>query len=77
LSHQDRGDKKAFMKGKTIKKGSPKQKLGADIIQMLDNLKETETVILKVAVKITTGLIKVVFENSLMQKYCYYPTISI
>jgi hypothetical protein len=34
--------KKSFMKGKTGRKGSPKQKLGADIIQMLDNLKESE-----------------------------------
>jgi hypothetical protein len=30
------------MKVKTNRKGSPKQKLGADILQMLDNLKEPE-----------------------------------
>jgi hypothetical protein len=30
------------MKGKTVRKGPPKRKLGADIIQMLDNLKESE-----------------------------------
>jgi hypothetical protein len=30
------------MKVKTNRKGSPKRKLGADILQMLDNLKEPE-----------------------------------
>jgi hypothetical protein len=66
LSHHDRGDKKSFMKGKTVRKEPPKRKLGADITQMLDNLKELEIVILKVTVRITTGLIKIVFGNSLM-----------
>jgi hypothetical protein len=42
LSHHDRGDKKSFMKGKTTRKGPPKQKLVSDIIQMFDNLKELE-----------------------------------
>jgi hypothetical protein len=42
LKHHDRGDKKLFTKGKTVRKGPPKRKLGADIIQMLDNLKESE-----------------------------------
>jgi hypothetical protein len=41
LSHPFRGDRKSFMKGKTIRKGSPKQKLRADITQMLDDLKES------------------------------------
>jgi hypothetical protein len=54
------------MKGKTVRKEPPKRKLGADITQMLDNLKELEMVILKVTVRITTGLIKIVFGNSLM-----------
>jgi hypothetical protein len=32
----------SFLKGKTVRKGPPKQKFGADIIQMLDDLKESE-----------------------------------
>jgi hypothetical protein len=42
LSHHDRGDKKSFTKGKTVRKGPPKRKLRAAIIQMLNNLKESE-----------------------------------
>jgi hypothetical protein len=41
LSHPFRGDRKSFTKGKTVRKGPPKQKLGADITQMLDDLKES------------------------------------
>jgi hypothetical protein len=40
----------SFLKGKTVRKGPPKQKFGADIIQMLDDLKESEMVCLKVMV---------------------------
>jgi hypothetical protein len=36
-----RGDRKSFMKDKRVRKGPPKRKLGADITQMLDDLKET------------------------------------
>jgi hypothetical protein len=32
----------SFLKGKTVRKGSPKQKLGADITKMLDDFKESE-----------------------------------
>jgi hypothetical protein len=32
----------SFLKGKTIRKGSPKCKLGADIKQMLDDLKPSK-----------------------------------
>jgi hypothetical protein len=42
LSHHFNGDKKSFTKGKTVRKGPPKQKLEADITQMLNNLKELE-----------------------------------
>jgi hypothetical protein len=42
LSHEFSGDKEAFQKGKTIRKGSPKQKLIADIVKMLDDLKDSE-----------------------------------
>jgi hypothetical protein len=42
LSHPFRGDRKSFMKGKIVIKGPPKQKLRADITQMLDDLKELE-----------------------------------
>jgi hypothetical protein len=41
LSRTFRGDRKSFMKGKTIRKGPRKRKLGADITQMLDGLKES------------------------------------
>jgi hypothetical protein len=42
LNHSLRNDTGSFLKGKTIRKGSPKQKFGADIIKMLDDLKESE-----------------------------------
>jgi hypothetical protein len=41
LSHEFRGDKESFQKCKTIRKGPPKQNLGADIMKMLDELKES------------------------------------
>jgi hypothetical protein len=41
LSHEFRGDKQSFQRGKTVRKGSPKRKLGADIVKMLDDLKES------------------------------------
>jgi hypothetical protein len=41
LSHPFRGDRKLFTKDKTVRKGPPKQKVGADITQMLDDLKES------------------------------------
>jgi hypothetical protein len=37
-----RSDRRSFLKGKTVRKGSPKQKLGADIMEMFDDLKELE-----------------------------------
>jgi hypothetical protein len=42
LSHEFRGDKQSFQKGKNIRKGPPKRKLRADIMKMLDDLKESE-----------------------------------
>jgi hypothetical protein len=42
LSHAFRGDNRLFQKGKTIRKGPPKRKLRADIMKMLDDLKESE-----------------------------------
>jgi hypothetical protein len=42
LSHPFRGDRKSFTKGKIVRKGPPKRKLGADIAQMLDDPKESE-----------------------------------
>jgi hypothetical protein len=41
LSHKYRGDNESFMKGKSIIKGPPKQKLRADIVKMLIELKES------------------------------------
>jgi hypothetical protein len=42
LSHEFRGDKQSFQKGKIIRKGPPKRKLRADIMKMLDDLNESE-----------------------------------
>jgi hypothetical protein len=41
LSHEFRGDKESFKKASSIRKGSPNRKLRADIIKMLDELKES------------------------------------
>jgi hypothetical protein len=48
-----------------MRKGPPKRKLRADITKMLHDLKESKNDVFKVTVKITTGLIKVVFGNTL------------
>jgi hypothetical protein len=42
LNHSFRSDRRSFLKVKNVKKGSPKQILGADIMEMLDDLKESE-----------------------------------
>jgi hypothetical protein len=55
MSHTFRGDKWLFLKGKIVRKGPPKQKLRADIVKMLDNLKEQKMVGLNVTVKNTIG----------------------
>jgi hypothetical protein len=41
LSHPFRRDRKLFTKDKRVRKEPPKRKLGADITQMLDDLKES------------------------------------
>jgi hypothetical protein len=41
LSHEIRGDKESFQKGKSVRKGPPKRKLGADIMKKLGVLKES------------------------------------
>jgi hypothetical protein len=41
-NHSFRNDTRSFLKGKTIRKGSPKRKLKADIMEMIDDLKESE-----------------------------------
>jgi hypothetical protein len=69
LNHPFRSDRRSFLKGKTVRKVPPKQKLRANIIKMLDDMKESENGVSKVTVKITTRLIKFAFEISLMQKY--------
>jgi hypothetical protein len=38
LNHLFRNDTRKFLKGKTVRKGSPKQKFGADTIKMIDDL---------------------------------------
>jgi hypothetical protein len=62
LSHEFRDDKESFQKDKSVRKGPSKQKIRTDIVKILD-----EIVSLKVTVKKTIRLIKVVFGNSLMQ----------
>jgi hypothetical protein len=42
LSHEFRGDKESFWNGKSIRKGPPKRKLGADIVKILGELKESQ-----------------------------------
>jgi hypothetical protein len=42
LSQEFRGDKQSFQRGKTVRKWPPKRKLRADIVKMLDDLKESE-----------------------------------
>jgi hypothetical protein len=42
FSHEFRGDKESFKKGKRVRKGSPKRKLIADIVKMLGELKESQ-----------------------------------
>jgi hypothetical protein len=41
-NHPFRSDRRSFLKGKTVRKGPPKRKLGAEITKMLDGLKESE-----------------------------------
>jgi hypothetical protein len=41
LSNEFRDDKESFQKGKSVRKGPPKQKLGANITKMLNELKES------------------------------------
>jgi hypothetical protein len=42
LSHEFRGDKQSFQRGKTVRKEPPKRKLRVDIMKMPDDLKELE-----------------------------------
>jgi hypothetical protein len=42
LSYEFSGDKESFQKGKRIRKEPPKQKLRADIVKMLGELKESQ-----------------------------------
>jgi hypothetical protein len=41
-NHSFRNDTWSFLKGKIVRKGPPKRKFSADIIKMLDDLKESE-----------------------------------
>jgi hypothetical protein len=69
LSHDFRGDKESFKKGKSVRKWPPKRKLEVDIVKMLGELKESHDGRFKGYGESTTGLIKVVFRNSLMQRH--------
>jgi hypothetical protein len=41
-NHEFGNDTRSFLKGKTVRKGPPKRKFRSDIVQMLDDLKESE-----------------------------------
>jgi hypothetical protein len=41
-NHSFRNDTRSFLKGKTVRKGLPKQKFEVDITKTLDGLKESE-----------------------------------
>jgi hypothetical protein len=43
MNHPFRNDTRSFLNGKTVIKGPPMQKFGADIIKTLDELKELES----------------------------------
>jgi hypothetical protein len=66
LSHEFRGDKESFQKGKNVRKGPPKRNLRANIAKILSELKDSQNGGFECYGKSTTGLIKVVFGNSLM-----------
>jgi hypothetical protein len=57
------------MKGKIVRKRSTKRKLRANIMKMLNDLKESENDEFKAYGEKRTGLIKAIFGNSLMQKH--------
>jgi hypothetical protein len=42
LSYEFRGNKESFQKGKSIRKGPPKRKLGADMVKMFSELKVSQ-----------------------------------
>jgi hypothetical protein len=46
-NHSFRNDTRSFLKGKIVRKGPPKRKFGADIIKMLNDLKESENDVFK------------------------------
>jgi hypothetical protein len=48
LNHSFRNDTRSFLKGKTVRKGPPKRTFGADIIKMLDDLKDSENGVFEV-----------------------------
>jgi hypothetical protein len=42
LSHEFMSDNESFKKDNSIRKGTPKRKIGADIVKMLDELNESQ-----------------------------------
>jgi hypothetical protein len=66
LSHPFMGDRKSF---KELEKGHQSKNLEQISLKCLMILRSHEMISLKVMVRTTTGLIKVVFENSLMQRH--------
>jgi hypothetical protein len=69
LSHEFRGDKESFQKGKSVRKGPPKRKLRADIVKMLGELKESQNDGFKGYDEKHNWTHKSCFGNTLMQRY--------
>jgi hypothetical protein len=46
-NHLSRNDTRSFLKGQTVRKGSPKRKFGAYIIKMMNDPKESESGVFK------------------------------
>jgi hypothetical protein len=42
LNHHFRNDTKSFIKGKTVRKGPPKRKMGVDVMKFLSELKSSK-----------------------------------
>jgi hypothetical protein len=69
--------KSHLWKARQLEKGHKSEKLEQISHKCSMILRSQKMVSLKVTVRITTGLINIIFGSSLMQRHCYYPTTSI
>jgi hypothetical protein len=65
--------KSRLRKAVALEKGHQSESSEQISLKCLVNLRSHRMVDSKVTMKSATGLIKVVFGNSLMQRHCYYP----